>query len=163
MTESMTFHIRTDVTTHGTFVIERDYPVDPARVFAAFATAESKRAWFRPPDDWTVEVAAFEFVAGGAERHVSISPDGARHGYDGRYIDIADNARIVFSYAMDMNGVPLSASLVTVQLAASDSGTHMTFTEQGAYYLEGDQNEIVAGREWGTKVGLDQLDDFLAG
>ena len=62
---------------------------------------------------------------------------------------------------MDYNGEPLSASLVTVEFEATTSGTHMTFTEQGAYYLEGDRDEIVGGREWGTRIGLDQLDNYL--
>jgi uncharacterized protein YndB with AHSA1/START domain len=161
MTEAPPFHIRTDVTTHGTFVIERDYPTPPEKVFAAFSTAAAKRAWFRPPADWSMEPAEFEFVAGGAERHVSVSPDGARHGYDGHYIDIVKDTRIVFSYAMDYNGEPLSASLVTAEFAATNSGTHLTFTEQGAYYLEGDHEQITAGREWGTRFGLDQLASYL--
>jgi uncharacterized protein YndB with AHSA1/START domain len=155
------FHIRTDVTTHGTFTIERDLSAPTAKVFTAFATADAKRAWFTPPADWTVEPEAFEFKVGGAERHVSISPDGTRHGYDGHYIDIVEDTRIVFSYAMDYNGVPLSASLVTVQLTATDGGTHLTFTEQGAYYLEGDRDAIVAGREAGTHPGLDQLEAYV--
>ena len=163
MTEGLTFDIRTDVTTHGTFVIERDFAVPPTRAFAAFTTEESKRAWFRPPADWTVEPERFEFTVGGAERHVSVSPDGARHGYDGRYLDIADGERIVFSYTMDFNGVPLSASLVTVQFTPTDAGTHMTFTEQGAYFLDGDPAAITSGREMGTRIGLDQLGSYLAG
>jgi uncharacterized protein YndB with AHSA1/START domain len=161
MTDVPAFHIRTDVTTHGTFVIERDYPTTPEKVFEAFSTAEAKRAWFRPPAGWSMEPAEFVFAIGGAERHVSISPDGTRHGYNGHYIDIVKDARIVFSYAMDYNGEPLSASLVTAEFAGTKSATHMTFTEQGAYYLEGDRDQIVAGREWGTSIGLDQLATYL--
>lgn len=162
MSEAPTFDIRSDVTTHGTFVIERDFAVPPAKAFAAFATEEAKRAWFRPPSDWMVEPETFEFAVGGAERHVSVSPDGARHGYDGRYLDIAEGERIIFTYTMDFDGVPLSASLVTVQLTPNDAGTHMTFTEQGAYFLEGDPTAITAGREMGTQIGIDQLEDYLA-
>ena len=35
--------------THTTFVIERTYPVPPARVFAAFADVELKERWFSMP------------------------------------------------------------------------------------------------------------------
>lgn len=163
MSNAPVFDIRTDVTTHATFMIERDFAVPPGKAFAAFATAAAKRAWFRPPADWTMEPDEFDFTVGGAERHVSVSPDGVRHGYDGHYLDIVDDTRIVFSYVMDYNGEPLSASLVTVQFAATDAGTRMTFTEQGAYYLEGDPDELAAGREWGTRHGLDQLEVYLAG
>lgn len=34
---------------HATFVLERTYPTAPAKVFAAWATAEAKRAWCGPP------------------------------------------------------------------------------------------------------------------
>jgi uncharacterized protein YndB with AHSA1/START domain len=30
---------------HDTFIIERSYSADPARVFAAFASAEAKSIW----------------------------------------------------------------------------------------------------------------------
>lgn len=163
MTEALAPHIRNDATTHGTFVIERAFPVSPERAFSAFSSAQAKRTWFRPPADWTMEPADFEFRVGGAERHVSVSPDGVRHGYRGQYLDIVPAARIVFCYAMDYNGQPLSASLVTVEFAPTESGSRMTFTEQAAYFLAGDRDRIVGDREEGTRIGLDQLEDYLRG
>ena len=35
---------------HATFTIDRIYPAAPARVFAAWASAEAKSRWFVGPD-----------------------------------------------------------------------------------------------------------------
>jgi uncharacterized protein YndB with AHSA1/START domain len=160
MTEFPVLHPRTDVTTHGTFVLDRRFDVAPAVVFAAWATIEAKRAWFQPPPGWTTTPHEFVFRPGGAERHTTVSPDGTRHGYVGHYFDIVADTRLVFGYAMDLDGVPLSASLVTVDLRPEGTGTHLVMTEQGAYFLEGGP-EIVSGREYGTRLMLDSLERHL--
>jgi uncharacterized protein YndB with AHSA1/START domain len=36
---------------HGTFAIERTYPVPPARVFAAWADPDTKALWFVGPPE----------------------------------------------------------------------------------------------------------------
>src|SRR3954469_25971989 len=53
--------------THATYVIERNYPVLPARTFTAFADPEKKRRWFAgahtPAGDFEMD-----FRIGGRER-----------------------------------------------------------------------------------------------
>jgi hypothetical protein len=41
-------------------------------------------------------------------------------------------------------------------------GTHITVTEQGVYYLEGDHEKILHSHEQGTPYGPDRLADYLA-
>jgi len=54
---------------HGTFVIERDFPQPPVRVFAAWASPEAKAAWFSgPAGKWTALERRLDFRIGGAER-----------------------------------------------------------------------------------------------
>jgi len=155
-------HPRTDVTTHGTFVLERTFAAGRSAVFAAWSSAEAKRQWFQPPEGWVTTPHEFDFRVGGAERHTSTAPDGVRHGYQGRYFDIVPNARLVFGYAMDLDGDPLSVSLVTIEVSDAAGGTRMVFTEQGAYFLDGGA-ELVGGREWGSRLLLDSLERYLAG
>ena len=41
--------------THGTFSLERTYPVPARRVFAAFSDKNTKRRWFVEGEGWDVE------------------------------------------------------------------------------------------------------------
>ena len=54
-------------TSHATFVIERQYPFPPAKVFAAWADPEAKRQWFACHDDWAPGKHELDFRAGGRE------------------------------------------------------------------------------------------------
>ena len=51
-------------------------------------------------------------------------------------------------------------SLTTIEFGARDGGTHLRFTEQGAFF---DGEVAAAQREHGTGKLLDILDRFLAG
>ena len=59
---------------------------------------------------------------------------------------------------MAMGPAPFSASLTTVELVPSGSGTHLTYTEQGAFF---DGVDSVKGREEGCRALLGKLDAEL--
>ena len=54
---------------HATFVIERSYPVLPAKVFAAYADAAAREVWMDDPD-YKSDGSKYEldFQVGGHER-----------------------------------------------------------------------------------------------
>jgi uncharacterized protein YndB with AHSA1/START domain len=136
--------------------VERVYDASPARVFAAFATAEAKAAWSTCHTDW--ECAEFDFRVGGRERGRGGPPGGPTYAVDATYHDIVPGRRIVYAYDMYVDDTRASVSLVTVDLVADGPRTRLTFTEQGAF-LDGND---VGGREIGTGDGLDRLAEVLA-
>jgi uncharacterized protein YndB with AHSA1/START domain len=140
--------------THSTFVIERTYPVPPARVFAAFADPEIKARWFVGPEGWDTVEASLDFRVGGREVNRGGPPGGPIHSYEAHYQDIVPDQRIVTSYIMHMDKTPISVSLATTEFKPEGSGTRLVFTEQGAY-LDGfdDGSE----RERGSGMLLDAL------
>jgi uncharacterized protein YndB with AHSA1/START domain len=71
---------------------------------------------------------------------------------DSIYLDVVENERVIFAYAMTMDGAPLSSSLATVEFRPEGKGTRLVFTEQGAY-LDGN----VDGRKEGTLQLLETL------
>ncbi len=139
--------------THATFVIERTYPVSPARVFAAFADPAIKSRWFGSPDSPTDD-HALDFRVGGREIVRGGPPDGPSYTYEAVYQDLVPDQRIVTTYAMDMGDTRISASVATVELTPDARGTRMVYTEQGAFL---DGHDTPAQREHGTRQLLDSL------
>jgi uncharacterized protein YndB with AHSA1/START domain len=144
---------------HATFVVERDYPASPARVFDAFADPETKARWFAGPPGWDKGDHELDFEVGGRE-HLQIKDDtGVVHTYDARYQDIVPAERIVNCYTMYLGDVRISVSLMTIELVATDGGTHLTFTEQAIFLDGADEPDL---RIAGTEALLDMLGAELA-
>jgi len=142
-------------TKHDTFVIERIFPQSPARVFNAFADPAAKARWFSgPPDQWTQTLREFDFRIGGREQLIGAWAGGKVSSFDSVYQDIVPNERIIYSYAMQIDGVPISVSLATVEFKRAGKGARLVITEQGAFL---DAFQDGGGREHGTRALLERL------
>lgn len=148
---------------HGSFTVERSYPVSPARVFKAFADEAAKAKWFKGPDGFVQHEKVFDFRVGGQE--VLVGKHGASHGgmvsaFHCTYQDIVPNERIVYAYRMSLDGVPISVSLATIEIKPEGAGAHLTVTEDGVF-LDGYEDK--GSREGGTGWLMDQLGKSLEG
>jgi uncharacterized protein YndB with AHSA1/START domain len=143
---------------HDTFVIERRLSQSPARVFAAFADQKQKARWFGCVEGWKVDEHTLDFRVGGREVWRGGPPGETPHRNDTYYHDIVPDARIVWSYAMQVGGRRISVSLATLELSPDGAGTRMRFTEQGVNL---DGHDGFAERERGTKDLLDSLERAL--
>jgi uncharacterized protein YndB with AHSA1/START domain len=144
---------------HDSFAIERTYPARPEQVFAAWAQLEAKTQWFAADDD-NVRITrhTLDFRVGGGEHLSAVAGEMAIE-FDSTFYDIVENARIVWSYDMHMNGARISVSVATVEISAVPGGTRLVMTEQGAYLDGLDTNEQRAA---GTEQFLDSLGKFLS-
>jgi uncharacterized protein YndB with AHSA1/START domain len=149
---------------HNTFVIERSYPVTPERLFAAFADPTKKRRWFVDGGGHEVEHYEMDFSVGGKERaRFRLKDDTPLKGIaftsDTSFQDIVPNRRVVFASTMTRGEKRISASLATVELLPSETGTDLIFTHQGAFFEGADSPEM---REAGWRKLLERLaDEFL--
>jgi len=148
----------TNPVVHRTLGVERTYPVPPARVFAAFADPATKRRWFAESPGVEVEEFALDFRVGGFERTRFRFVGGAPMRNDTLFLDIADDERIVFAYALTAGEVRASAALTTVELAADGGGTRVLLTEQVAF-LDGVDGAASRRSGWGAL--LDRLGDAM--
>jgi uncharacterized protein YndB with AHSA1/START domain len=143
---------------HATFTIERTYAAAPARVFTALSTKEAKGKWFSGPAEWTRSKWELDFRVGGREVSAAGPPGGPEHIFVAQYLDIVENARIIYAYDMFEGEKKLSVSLATFELAPAGKGTRLTLTEHGAFL---DGHEDPAQREHGTRWLLDKLGETL--
>jgi uncharacterized protein YndB with AHSA1/START domain len=144
---------------HSTFVIERSYPATPERVFSAFADPSRKRRWFVEGDGHEVEHYEMDFRVGGKEsarfRFKDGTPlKGIACTNETSYLDIVPNRRIVLASTMTLGEKCISASLATVELLPSETGTDLIFTHQGAFFEGADGPKM---REAGWRKLLERL------
>jgi uncharacterized protein YndB with AHSA1/START domain len=144
---------------HNTFVIERSYPHAPERVFAAFANPATKQRWFSASEQNEVERFELDFRVGGAERmqyrfKEGTPIPGAVLASDGTYLEIVPNRCVVIASAMTLNGRRISASLLTIELLPTETGTDLICTHQGAFFEGADGPEM---RQAGWCGLLDRL------
>lgn len=143
---------------HATIIIERPLNASPARVFAAWSSQTAKRSWFAEGAGWKVLSFELDFREGGTETSRFASPDGVEHANETVFHDIVANERIIFSYAMLMNGVRHSVSLATIDVRPDGAGARLVFTEQGAFF-DGDDGPKM--REMGWTELLNALAKYL--
>lgn len=153
-----------EMTRHDTFVIERKLKASPKRVFAAWSTLEAKKQWFFGGEGWEEQSRVFDFREGGIEELVGRKGSGAVSAFHCQYWEIIPDRRIVYAYAMRLNGVRISVSLATIELRPDGAGTHLTLTEQGAYLVSYDPNGDDHGsRLRGTIELVDRVEAFVDG
>lgn len=146
---------------HGSFTIEREYPVPVERVWAAHASAEAKQQWFAVPDHrfiGSTESFTLDFREGGSEVLVSRLEDGRQMRLETRFWDVVPNERFVATYDCVIDGQRLSVSLYSVQLIPTESGTKLITVEDGAFL---DDLDSADGRSTGVNYDLDNLGQYL--
>lgn len=142
---------------NSSWTIERDYPHPPERVFTAWADPSLKVRWFDLSGNDNPDYHG-DFRVGGTERFRTPAGASPAFTYDAQYRDIVQNERIVSTYEMSMDGQRTSVSVATVEVTATPGGTHLVYTEQGAYLDGLDSSD---SRHTGTSSQLDNLATIL--
>ena len=136
---------------HGSFVLNRTYPVPPARSSPPGPAATPRRAGSARPE---MPRLRLDFRVGGTEINSGGPPGRTRPHVRGDLQGHRADERIVYGYTMDADGTVISVSVTTVEFTPAGDGTTLTFTEQGVFL---DGADTLTVREKGTGELLDQL------
>ncbi len=150
-------------TIHSTFVIERNFPQRPSRVFSAFAQPALKRRWYAEGDH-EIQDFHMDFRLGGSERFRYRFNDGhpiagSEIANESTYQDILDEKRIVMTSRMSLNGKPIVVMLATFEFVPAEQGTDVILTHQGTYIDWPDGVKMI---EMGWRSLIDRLGKELA-
>lgn len=112
--------------------VSRTYPVDTARVFAAWTTPELIRRWYAPHDDWTTPVAEVDLRVGGRYRFGLARPGHEPFYEEGEFLEVVAGERLVYTQHTVGGGTAEGEQiLVTVEFIARGSSTEVVVTEEG--------------------------------
>jgi len=151
---------KTKSVSHATFTLERTFTASPARVFRAWTDPAAYHRWFVSGEGWAIAEYTQDFRVGGHEHgRFSQTKAGAPFTNETHYLDIVPETRIIFTYAMGMNGKAFSHSLATFEFHAEGQGTRLVYTEQAAFL---DGADGVAMRKAGWTELLGKLEAELA-
>ena len=141
---------------HSTFVVEREYPATPERVFNAWADPAARKEWSTAPQGMEAGEGSFDFRVGGQETSSFTTQDGHEITTASTFHDIVPNTRIVYSYELFGDNERASVSLSTVEMIPGPDGetTKLIYTEQGTYLDGLDKPEF---REAGMTGILEKL------
>ncbi len=148
---------------HSTFVVERNYPQPPDRVFAAFAQPSRKRRWYAEGDH-EIQEFEMEFRVGGSERFRYRFKEGhpiagSEIANESIYQDIVAEKYIVMASKMSLNEKPIVVTLTTLEFLPAATGTDFMLTNQGAFL---DWSEGPQMLEAGWRALLDRMAKELA-
>ena len=153
----------TETTVHNTFVIERNYPRRPEKVFAAFAQPERKRRWYAEGNH-DIQEFAMDFRVGGSEKFRYRFREGhpiagSEIANEGIYQDIVPNKRIVLTTKMSLDGKTTVVTLATLEFVAAGDGTDLILTHQGVFIEWADGPAMI---EAGWRSLLERVEKNLA-
>ncbi len=143
---------------HHTFVIEREFAYDPSLVFFAYSNPDAKKEWFSGPPDWEAGPSSFDFSVGGRETSSGGPKGGPMHIYNGTFLEIVPNERVINAFAMFADETILTTSMGTTEFRAGGKGTRLKYTEQIAFL---DGADHLPDRIQGTEAMFDLLDNYM--
>ena len=123
--------------THDQFTIERTCRASLETCWKAWTIEAIKSKWFAEGDgsDFTNLAYGLDFRVGGREHgQWQRKSTGVVHTNETTIMDIVDQQRIIFAYAMMLDDLRHSASLATVTFAEKGSAKTITYFEQSAFF-----------------------------
>lgn len=139
-------------------VLSRLIPAPPNRLYRAWTEPDLLRRWFAPAPFRVTEVE-IDLRAGGATRIVMEGPDGTAFPSAGVYLELVENARIVFTDAYLRAWEPSPKPFFTGIVTFEPEGEGTRYTATARHWSEADR---AAHAAMGFHEGWGRCADQLA-
>lgn len=110
--------------------VEIDIKAAPDKVYAAWTLPELLPKWFGPKAGGNLQIDHFDCTVGGRYDVTMVFADGDKVQIVGTYQELDPPKKIVFTWQWTDGPITSNDTLVTVELAASEVGTHLTLTHE---------------------------------
>jgi uncharacterized protein YndB with AHSA1/START domain len=143
-------------------VLTRHIPAPPAALYRAWTEPALIKQWFAPKP-FAVAAAETELRPGGATRIVMRGPDGTEFTSAGVYLELVENARIVFTDAYTSAWEPAAKPFFTGIITFAVEGEATRYTALARHWTAEDRaaHEAMGFHDgWGRCA--DQLADLAA-
>ena len=129
-------------------ILTRLIDASPDKVFQAWTEPELLKQWFAPLP-WTTPIVEADVRAGGKSLIVMRSPDATDYPYEGVYLEVVKNQRLVFTNAYTKAWEPAAKPFTTVILTFEPHAGMTKYTALVRHWN-------VADREAHEKMGFHQ-------
>ncbi|HVU16096.1 MAG TPA: SRPBCC domain-containing protein [Candidatus Didemnitutus sp.] len=142
--------------TFRTLVLHRIFAAPRALVFAACTRGEHLQQWCAP-HGFTIPKSEGDVRPGGQWRSCMVAPDGTECWLSGKYLEVEENRRVVFTHAWEEKGRRGHETTVTLTFADIGPKTKLTLRQQIF-----DSTASRDGHRDGWSQCLEKLGDLLA-
>lgn len=143
--------------TDRSVTLTRRIAAAPARVWAAWTTADGLRSWYAPVEGWIVGNAEVDPCVGGGYRVTfGPEPDGDAYVEEGTYTIVDPITRLGWDGRVSGEGMD-DSSRIDITLTPDGDGTVVDVVESGL------SEESAADHEEGWTWALERLEGALAG
>ncbi|MGX5732929.1 SRPBCC family protein [Bosea thiooxidans] len=133
--------------------IKRRLNASPAEVYEAWTDPELLLRWFGP-ENVVGQEAQIDPRVDGAYRVVMLEDNGERHEVSGRYLEVVENEKLVFSWSWVTT--PERVSRVTVTFKPDGDGTILMLLHEKLF-----DDQAVRGHTHGWTGSMDKLEAYF--
>jgi uncharacterized protein YndB with AHSA1/START domain len=144
--------------TDRTIRVEREFDAPRDRVWRAYTEPELIAQWWGRGN--TLVIERMEVERGGHWRVVEHTPDGERHGFEGRYREVTPEERIVRTFEWD--GMPGYVIIESATFEDIGNGRTQVISTSLFHTTEERDGMLDSGMEGGLNESYEALDRLLA-
>ncbi len=139
-------------------IIKRVFKAPVNKVYQAWTDPAELARWYSPNERWRTPEVDLDTVPGGKHNITMRHSDGDKFHNVGRYVEVVQNERISFTWAILEAGMKEGDALITVEFRPVTDGTELTLTmvHHGA-----DSADHLSGASEGWGGCLTMLDNYL--